>query len=100
CDLFSLFLFEAEDGIRDSSVTGVQTCALPISRMLPDAVTQQLGWNPALAPPPIDPTAASAPSPDWLHPAVLQGLGIAPAGPPAQIGRASWRERGESSEVE
>src|SRR5207237_6159552 len=24
--------FQAEDGIRDSSVTGVQTCALPISR--------------------------------------------------------------------
>src|SRR5260370_27192150 len=26
----SFFLFQAEDGIRDSSVTGVQTCALPI----------------------------------------------------------------------
>src|SRR5260370_27182615 len=25
-----LFCFQAEDGIRDSSVTGVQTCALPI----------------------------------------------------------------------
>src|SRR5260370_40376490 len=25
------FFFKAEDGIRDSSVTGVQTCALPIS---------------------------------------------------------------------
>src|SRR4029077_7780602 len=28
--LFSFFFFQAEDGIRDSSVTGVQTCALPI----------------------------------------------------------------------
>src|SRR5207237_4323009 len=28
------FFFQAEDGIRDSSVTGVQTCALPISRVL------------------------------------------------------------------
>src|SRR5260370_24378139 len=28
---FLLFFFQAEDGIRDSSVTGVQTCALPIS---------------------------------------------------------------------
>src|SRR5260370_37265379 len=27
-----MFFFQAEDGIRDSSVTGVQTCALPISR--------------------------------------------------------------------
>src|SRR5260370_441021 len=26
----ALFFFQAEDGIRDSSVTGVQTCALPI----------------------------------------------------------------------
>src|SRR5437879_13527547 len=25
-----LFFFQAEDGIRDTSVTGVQTCALPI----------------------------------------------------------------------
>src|SRR5260370_15251007 len=28
--LLSFFFFQAEDGIRDSSVTGVQTCALPI----------------------------------------------------------------------
>src|SRR2546429_6144556 len=26
------FFFQAEDGIRDVAVTGVQTCALPISR--------------------------------------------------------------------
>src|SRR6516162_411051 len=26
-----LFFFQAEDGIRDYKVTGVQTCALPIS---------------------------------------------------------------------
>src|SRR5205809_3036505 len=28
---FLLFFFQAEDGIRDVAVTGVQTCALPIS---------------------------------------------------------------------
>src|SRR5438132_1229083 len=27
------FFFQAEDGIRDHCVTGVQTCALPISRV-------------------------------------------------------------------
>src|SRR3712207_8291450 len=27
-----LFFFQAEDGIRDIGVTGVQTCALPICR--------------------------------------------------------------------
>src|SRR5260370_40125344 len=29
------FFFQAEDGIRDSSVTGVQTCALPIYHFSP-----------------------------------------------------------------
>src|SRR5947208_728811 len=40
CNLFSfladpsiLFFFQAEDGIRDDLVTGVQTCALPIFRV-------------------------------------------------------------------
>src|SRR5207245_5460212 len=28
-----LFFFQAEDGIRDATVTGVQTCALPIFRL-------------------------------------------------------------------
>src|SRR2546430_6727555 len=32
CGLFvCFFFFQAEDGIRDLTVTGVQTCALPIS---------------------------------------------------------------------
>src|SRR5438874_9440175 len=31
--LISFFFFQAEDGIRDLYVTGVQTCALPIGRM-------------------------------------------------------------------
>src|SRR5690606_41117353 len=31
-DYLCLFFFQAEDGIRDFHVTGVQTCALPISR--------------------------------------------------------------------
>src|SRR2546427_6540502 len=30
--LFFFFFFQAEDGIRDLTVTGVQTCALPICR--------------------------------------------------------------------
>src|SRR2546422_8410724 len=29
---FFFFFFQAEDGIRDVAVTGVQTCALPISQ--------------------------------------------------------------------
>src|SRR2546427_6322022 len=29
--MYQVFFFQAEDGIRDLTVTGVQTCALPIS---------------------------------------------------------------------
>src|SRR5262249_57085691 len=46
CSIFSLppggvgdvlfFFFQAEDGIRDWSVTGVQTCALPICPLIHD----------------------------------------------------------------
>src|SRR5437764_4485098 len=36
---FCFFFFQAEDGIRDTSVTGVQTCALPIfARAVSDRV--------------------------------------------------------------
>src|SRR2546430_3413745 len=33
------FFFQAEDGIRDLTVTGVQTCALPISRAAGDRMS-------------------------------------------------------------
>src|SRR2546430_13258648 len=33
-----IFFFQAEDGIRDLTVTGVQTCALPISIHTPYAI--------------------------------------------------------------
>ena len=33
-----VFFFQAEDGIRDHCVTGVQTCALPISNILHQSV--------------------------------------------------------------
>src|SRR2546430_6548302 len=33
-DVHRFFFFQAEDGIRDLTVTGVQTCALPISNSL------------------------------------------------------------------
>src|SRR2546429_1613809 len=36
CASHSFFFFQAEDGIRDVAVTGVQTCALPISHGLGD----------------------------------------------------------------
>src|SRR5690606_40251330 len=35
--VFLFFFFQAEDGIRDFHVTGVQTCALPISNEIKTA---------------------------------------------------------------
>src|SRR2546430_12312528 len=39
CFFFFFFFFQAEDGIRDLTVTGVQTCALPIYGIRCNAVT-------------------------------------------------------------
>src|SRR5699024_7118273 len=40
--LMTYFLFQAEDGIRDRNVTGVQTCALPILRSAVEQALPQL----------------------------------------------------------
>src|SRR3712207_6370993 len=41
-----MFFFQAEDGIRDIGVTGVQTCALPISVVLEPGrlLTYKAAW--------------------------------------------------------
>src|SRR5439155_4362802 len=46
---FLFFFFQAEDGIRDGHVTGVQTCALPISFWILDDITPLRQVNPSLA---------------------------------------------------
>src|SRR3989442_898118 len=49
--LMSFFFFQAEDGIRDADVTGVQTCALPIwpacprRRLLCGAYSSRCTWQ-------------------------------------------------------
>src|SRR5260221_9430988 len=47
CVICFFFFFQAEDGIRDHCVTGVQTCALPISmaQFVKDA--KKFNWAPA-----------------------------------------------------
>src|SRR5699024_11740951 len=40
--LFSFFFFQAEDGIRDRNVTGVQTCALPICSTYFSIISERL----------------------------------------------------------
>src|SRR3712207_8826897 len=41
--LYGVFFFQAEDGIRDIGVTGVQTCALPIF-MQPRMIVAESSW--------------------------------------------------------
>src|SRR5689334_24547648 len=50
CSLCIVFFFQAEDGIRDGTVTGVQTCALPISKSgeTPSPVTGEKEATPAI----------------------------------------------------
>src|SRR5437867_5133434 len=55
--LLLFFFFQAEDGIRDRTVTGVQTCALPIS------AGGGLGAAPRDSPAPRRSTQAAASSP-------------------------------------
>src|SRR5699024_12195737 len=42
---FASFFFQAEDGIRDRNVTGVQTCALPISCPGAPGAVPRHGWT-------------------------------------------------------
>src|SRR5438270_10340082 len=93
-----ILFFQAEDGIRDLTVTGVQTCALPIllastSRLLASrratsaaSPTAKGGWSETIcslwrSSAAISQTAASSP-------------------PAAKIGRASCRERVQKCVVE
>src|SRR5689334_23859121 len=46
------FFFQAEDGIRDGTVTGVQTCALPISSK---SVRPRIAFSAVVLPAPFGP---------------------------------------------
>src|SRR5438552_16091766 len=67
--LVEIFFFQAEDGIRDDLVTGVQTCALPIS--MPYGRRRWRGSRPTRPPPPsvrhgsASRRRLSAPSSSW-----------------------------------
>src|SRR5207253_7949132 len=90
---FFFFFFQAEDGIRDGHVTGVQTCALPIFT------------SPTTTPWPTAPGApgkraarsACRPRPSGSsRPAAAWTASRSPGAtkPGRKIGRASCRERG------
>src|SRR5258708_9829558 len=91
--VFRFFFFQAEDGIRDDLVTGVQTCALPISdpkgaALLTELARRKIGPDAVIA---IffthghrDHTAGASLCPN----AALYALDA-----DVEIGRASCRER-------
>src|SRR5256886_12466799 len=86
------FFFQAEDGIRDLTVTGVQTCALPISG---DPTLAEFVGGPGV---PTEPCRAGAGvlfakrvQLAAQRPLPIQRLGRRP--PREEIGRASCRER-------
>src|SRR5699024_11942867 len=93
-----------EDGIRDRNVTGVQTCALPISLFLMEIVSNVKKGRELIKtcylPPMIIPPIVSGliwrmmfqPSTGVLN-YFLSFIGLAPEWLTSQIGRASCRER-------
>src|SRR5260221_3939424 len=100
-----LFFAQAEAGIRDHCVTGVQTCALPISAgsALADPQVRNRGT--------IGGSLANAdPAADWPAVAIAVNAELELAGPAGrrhiaakdffvEIGRAACRGRGEISVV-
>src|SRR5437763_12715272 len=95
---FFFFFFQAEDGIRDTSVTGVQTCALPIYPLVHGFVARR------------DPSPRSARNNPGTNGSdrrrfSADALSSAPRcrtskAPVPEIGRASCRERVEISGVD
>src|SRR2546430_15460342 len=91
----NIFFFQAEDGIRNLTVTGVQTCALPIFDRPPRRAASTASCS-------YPDTCAM--SPDWAGPTGAIGTGMGPslstvqltsmtASSGRKIGRASCRER-------
>src|SRR5690606_39433929 len=95
------FFFQAEDGIRDFHVTGVQTCALPIYDYDIDPVHMRSRYGPEVA-------AREVVDRRWSGGRILTLDGYPHRGQPIclsefggiEIGRASCRERVKVSVVD
>src|SRR5699024_11423881 len=87
----SVFFVQAEDGIRDRNVTGVQTCALPIYVLLVlDGLGGGAGGHQA-----VEAGNRAAGHRDEEDREQVAQAFVVEAG--VQIGRASCRERGEGT---
>src|SRR5262249_58591663 len=93
-DCVECFFFQAEDGIRDWSVTGVQTCALPIFEVAALRDGFNLTWEAAKGQEftiVTDSCGSAYEEQATSNPTAAYGVG--------EIGRASCRERVEVSGV-
>src|SRR5690606_39407545 len=98
--------FQAEDGIRDFHVTGVQTCALPIcyeghpaavrmgDMLVTSGIAATYGDHAAVPTDPVSPMTTSAAERQMER--IIDSLEEMCA---TEIGRASCRERGEVEAV-
>src|SRR3712207_8108037 len=83
---FIFFFFQAEDGIRDIGVTGVQTCALPIYQAHELVISRTIRSLPA--------GALSGPGPDFSASTARSGLR-----PSGQVNLAELSCRSEERRV-
>src|SRR3712207_8807834 len=93
------FFFQAEDGIRDIGVTGVQTCALPILQELVLAARHAKERLERIEAAIVEflPQWSLAPVIEALQ--ALRGIRLATAAAIVEIGRASGRGRVEIAGV-
>src|SRR5699024_11559584 len=80
CRVALRFFFQAEDGIRDRNVTGVQTCALPISIIASVIIGLLIGLATVLIPNPIfarDIAPVWWNYPVWIFTSVVTGMLVA-----------------------
>src|SRR5205809_3365283 len=93
---FFFFFFQAEDGIRDVAVTGVQTCALPISIRSPRPVPLAFSRSPLCIMPSLKKGREDEPMSEREP---MSGRVVEPIIRGREIGRASCRERVEMTVV-
>src|SRR5256885_10326730 len=89
----SIFFFQAEDGIRDYKVTGVQTCALPIYGLLGAALEGAVQRGDGQQARVVAGERSVVRERDLLGAASRELQGEAAELGSQQIGRASCRER-------
>src|SRR2546430_3023700 len=88
-----VFFFQAEDGIRDLTVTGVQTCALPIFFAVTPFNFTAIGGNLPTSAALMGNTVVWKPASTAAYSAHFIMRLLQEAGLPDEIGRASCRER-------